>query len=129
MSKNSIQETLNKTAQILYDKKGMNILCLDLRGLSTITDFVIIAEGAVGRHVVALAQAVMDELAKLGLKPMRVEGMQTGDWVVIDYVEFMVHLFMPGIRDRYQLETLWGKGKIVDLNILVEDLNGEPGQL
>ncbi|HSX12389.1 MAG TPA: ribosome silencing factor [Rhabdochlamydiaceae bacterium] len=121
MNINSIHEVLNKTAQVIYDKKGMNILCLDLRGISTITDFVVIAEGAVNRHVVAIAQAIMDELSHLNLKPVRVEGLQTGDWVVLDYVEFMVHLFMPGIRDRYQLEGLWRKGKIVELKILISN--------
>lgn len=121
MSINSIHDTLNKTAQVIYDKKGMNILCLDLRGMSSITDFVIIAEGAVHRHVIAIAHAIVDELATLNLKPVRVEGLQTGDWVVLDYGEFMVHLFMPGIRDRYQLEGLWRKGKIIDLKILIEN--------
>ncbi|HSX04639.1 MAG TPA: ribosome silencing factor [Rhabdochlamydiaceae bacterium] len=118
-STTNVFEHLNKTAQVIYDKKGMNILCLDLRNISTITDYAIIAEGAVNRHVVALAQAIMGELAKHGLKPIRAEGMQTGDWVVLDFVEFMVHLFMPGIRDRYQLEELWRKGKIIDLKILL----------
>ncbi len=112
-------DILNKAAQVIYDKKGMNILCLDLKNISTITDYVIIAEGAVNRHVIAIAQAVVDELEKSGLKPVRVEGLQTGDWAVLDFGEFMVHLFMPGIRDRYQLEELWRKGKIIDLKILL----------
>jgi ribosome-associated protein len=114
-----ITDILNKAAQVIYDKKGMNILCLDLRNVSTLTDYAIIGEGAVNRHVIAIAQALIEELEKNGLKPVRVEGLQTGDWVVVDYVEFMVHLFMPGIRDRYQLEELWRKGKIIDLKILL----------
>lgn len=110
-------DLLNKVAQIIFDKKGMNILALDLRDISTISDYAIIAEGAVDRHVIAIAHAIIEDLEKIGVKAFRVEGMQTGDWVVIDYAEFMVHLFMPGIREKYLLEELWRKGKLVELKI------------
>jgi len=120
MHSTNITQNLNKAAQVIYDKKGLNILCLDLRHISTITDYAIIAEGAVNRHVIAIAHAVIDEMAKMGLKPVRIEGLQSGDWAVIDFGEFMVHLFMPGIRDRYQLEELWRKGTIIDLKILLD---------
>lgn len=110
-------DLLNKVAQIIFDKKGTNILGLDLRDLSTISDYAIIAEGAVDRHVIAIAHTIIEELEKIGVKPFRVEGMQTGDWVVVDYAEFMVHLFMPGLRDKYLLEELWRKGKIIELKI------------
>jgi ribosome-associated protein len=108
---------LNTIAQIIFDKKGSNILALDLRGVSTITDYVVIAEGNVDRHVVAIANAIEQTLAEQGIKPVHVEGLQTGDWVVIDYLQIMVHLFMPGLRDKYQLEQLWREGEIVDLQI------------
>lgn len=110
-------DLLNKVAQIIFDKKGTNILGLDVRNISTISDFIIIAEGAVARHVIAIAKSIIEEFSNMGIKPVRVEGLQTGDWVVIDYVDFMVHLFMPGIRDKYQLEQLWREGKIIDLKI------------
>jgi ribosome-associated protein len=109
------QELLNAIGQALYDKKGLNILALDVHNISTITDYVVIAEGNVDRHVIALARSVMDALNDLGVKPLYVEGLQTGDWVVIDYLQIMVHIFMPGMRDRYQLEQLWKAGSIVDL--------------
>lgn len=111
------QTVLNTIAQTIFDKKGINILVLDLRGISTITDFVVIAEGNVDRHVIAIGQAVEQALKERGIRPINVEGMQTGDWVVIDYLHVMVHLFMPGLRDKYQLETLWKAGKIVDVQI------------
>ena len=116
MSKDATQ-LLNAIAQAIYDKKGMNILALDLRKFSTITDFVIIAEGNVDRHVMALAQAVRDAMRKLGEEPLYTQGMTTGDWIVLDYVTVMVHLFMPGLRDKYHLEDLWREGEIVDLSI------------
>ncbi len=106
--------TLNKAAQIIVDKKGFNILALDVRGLSSITDYILIAEGNVDRHVAAIAHAIMEGM---GEKPLYVEGLQTGDWVVIDYSEIMIHLFMPGLREKYQLERLYPDSKIVELDI------------
>ena len=111
---------LNAVGQAIFDKKGSNILALDVREISTLTDFVVIAEGNVDKHVIALAHAVIQSLEKLGQKPLWVEGMKAGDWVVIDYLNIMVHLFMPGLRDKYQLEQLWREGHVVDLQI---DLN------
>ena len=108
---------LNTIAQVIFDKKGSNILALDLRGVSTITDYAVIAEGNVDRHVIAIANAVEQALAEMGVKPVHVEGLQVGDWVVLDYLQVMVHLFMPGMRDKYQLEKLWKEGAIVDLQI------------
>lgn len=109
---------LDAIAQTIFDKKGSNILGLDLRGLSTITDFVIIAEGNVDRHVVAIAQAIEEELKLKGRRPAHVEGLAYGDWVVLDYIDIMVHIFMPGLRERYRLEQLWKEGQIVDLDIV-----------
>ena len=111
--------TLNKIAQAIYDKKGFNILALDVRGLSSITDFIVIAEGNVDRHVIAIARSVVDELQTIGEIPYCVEGEADGDWVVVDYSSIMVHLFQPGMREKYQLESLWKEAKIVDLEINV----------
>jgi ribosome-associated protein len=121
MTKKDVNLILNSIAQTIYDKKGSNILALDVREFSSITDYVIIAEGNVDRHVVAIAAAIMDTLEKLGEKAVYVEGMQTGDWVVLDFIGVMVHLFMPGLRERYQLEQLWREGSIVDLQINVSE--------
>jgi ribosome-associated protein len=112
-----MNKLLNQVAQTIYDKKGMNILALDVRGVSTLTDYVVIAEGSVDRHVTAIAEALVQALKEAGHTPLHVEGLQTGDWVVLDYLDFMVHLFMPGLRDKYRLEELWKKGSICDLHI------------
>jgi ribosome-associated protein len=108
---------LNKIAQTIFDKKGINILALDVTGISTMTDYVIIAEGNVDRHVIAIGNAIIEALQELGFRAYTTEGMKSGDWVVIDYFNIMVHLFMPGLRDVYKLEELWREGKIVDLQI------------
>jgi len=111
------EELVHLIAQIIYDKKGRNILALDVRGISNITDYVVIAEGNVDRHVVSIARALIDELEKKGERALYAEGLQTGDWVVIDFIGIMVHLFEAGLREKYSLEKLWQEGKIIDLEI------------
>ena len=115
-----IQSTLNLIAQTLYDKKGFNILALDVHEVSTLTNYFIIAEGNVDQHVVALAKTVIEVLKKEGEIPIHVEGLDSGDWVVIDYLDVVIHLFMPGVRQKYQLEELWHDGKVFDLEINVK---------
>lgn len=115
--KETAQETLNAMAQIIYDKKGSNLLALDVRGLSSITDYLLIAEGNVDRHVISLAKALIDQMEEKGHKILHVEGLKMGDWVVLDYGSIIVHLFMPGLRQKYSLEKLWTDSKIVDLKI------------
>ncbi len=108
---------LNRIAQVIFDKKGINILGLDIRNISSLTDYVIIAEGNVDRHVIAIARAVIQILKEEGIYPVHTEGLQSGDWVVIDFMDIMVHLFMPGFREKYRLEELWKEGQILDFNI------------
>jgi ribosome-associated protein len=117
MTEVSAEELVRQIAQRIYDKKGFNILALDVRGISTMTEFFVIAEGTVDRHVKALSGSVLDVLAQFGENSYRVEGAQNADWMVIDCWRVVVHLFGPGLRDRYQLERLWSEGKIVDLQL------------
>jgi ribosome-associated protein len=117
MNKINLLFYLNAVAQTIFDKKGSNILALDVHDISTLTDYVIIAEGNIDKHVIAIARAIIKRLQQLGQIPMHVEGISVGDWVVIDYLHIMIHIFMPGFRDKYQLEQLWREGHIVDLQI------------
>ena len=113
-------DILNNIAQIIFDKKGCNILALDIRNISTLADYVIIAEGNIDRHLKAIAQAIEFEMKKVGLSPLYVEGGQSGDWIVLDYGDIAIHLFIPEMREKYALEKLWKEGKIVDLKIQIE---------
>jgi len=113
-------EKLQLAAQALYDKKGINILALDVKNISSLTDYILIAEGSVDRHVVAMAKEVIETLKKQGEKPIYVEGLQAGDWVVLDYLDYMIHIFMPGLRDKYQLEEMFRDGEIVDLKLKID---------
>ncbi|NDB87276.1 MAG: ribosome silencing factor [Alphaproteobacteria bacterium] len=115
--KRNDQFILNLIAQIIFDKKGMNILVLDVSKFSSLTDFIIISEGSVNKHVSGISQAVVDQLKAHGVYPKHVEGMDVGDWVVLDYTHFMVHILTPAIREKYYLEELWRDGEIVDVSI------------
>lgn len=114
----SPEALVGRIAQAIYDKKGMQIIAIDVRGISSITDFVVIAEGNVDRHVVAIARALEQDLFEQGYgHPAYIEGLENGDWVVLDYIHVMVHLFIPGLREKYQLERLWSQGKLIELEL------------
>jgi len=115
----SSRELLNHIAQAIFDKNGINILALDVRETSSITDYLIIAEGNVDRHVIAIGRNIIKAAHDIGADPYIVEGENQGDWLVIDFVDVAVHLFIPEVREKYQLEGLWRDGHIVDLDIIV----------
>ena len=118
MTKGS-HDTLNLIAQAIYDKKGFNILALDVRKISTMTDYYIIAEGNVDRHIRAISSLISEKMSETKLKPLHVEGLASGDWVVLDYGDVVIHLFTPDLREKYALEKLWHDSKIVDVKIQV----------
>jgi ribosome-associated protein len=117
--KNEPESLLNTIGQTLFDKKGFNILALDVKGISTLTDYFVIAEGNVDRHVIALAKEIVKKLKEQEIYPSHIEGLEQGDWIVVDYMEIVVHIFKPGLREKYRLEELWNDGKIVDLKFNV----------
>jgi ribosome-associated protein len=97
-----------RAAELLLDRKAFDVTLLDLRKVSTATDFFLIATGRSDTHVSAIADHLVDELKKEGVRPSGVEGMRGGRWVLADYVDFVVHVFHPAAREFYQLERLWG---------------------
>lgn len=109
---------LNAISQTIFDKKGFNILVLDVRGISTMTDYFLIAEGSVDRHVKSLSDAIKDQLAELAVPVIRSEGEKEAEWIVIDCGEYVIHIFIPELREKYALEEVWRKAKIVDVKII-----------
>lgn len=102
-----------RAAAVCLDVKANNVVILNLDGVSDMTDCFLIASGTSDTHVKSIAEHVMTELRKQGLKAHHVEGLSQGRWVLLDYVDFLVHIFHPTLRDFYQLERLWGDAELV----------------
>lgn len=92
---------------VLEDMKAKDITLLDVRGKSSITDYMIIASGTSSRHVTATAQDVAEKVKKAGVMPLGTEGQQVGDWILVDLGDVIVHVMMPDARSFYDLERLW----------------------
>jgi ribosome-associated protein len=108
-----LPEPVRQVVTAIEDRKGSQIAVLDLRGVNDATDFFVIASGTSDAHVRGLCDAVVDRLEILGLRPHHVEGASAGRWVLLDYVDFVVHLFHPEARAFYQLERLWHDAPVV----------------
>jgi ribosome-associated protein len=90
------------------ERKAADGVVLDLRHLSDAADYFIIVSGTSDTHVRAIAEHVIETLQADGVRPYMVEGLAQGRWVLVDYVDFVVHVFHPTLRAFYQLEGLWG---------------------
>ena len=99
----------------LDDIKAQNIAKLDVREMTTVTDYMIIASGTSSRHVQALADNVVEKATSAGHKPIGVEGEQGGEWILLDLQDVLVHVMLPKVREFYNLEKLWSLGPVRDL--------------
>jgi ribosome silencing factor RsfS/YbeB/iojap len=96
-----------RAAQIAIDNKAQDVVILDLRGVSDMTDFFIVASGTSDTAVRSIGQHVVEEMKKEGSPAHHIEGLEKGRWVLLDFVDFVVHIFHPTLRNFYQLERLW----------------------
>lgn len=101
-------EVVRQVVELALERKAYDVMALDLRGISSATDFFVMASGNSDVQVKAIAEHISDELREEGTRPGHVEGMQGGRWVLLDYIDFVVHVFHPRAREFYQLENLWG---------------------
>ena len=99
---------VERVAELALDRKAADVISLDLRGISSAADFFLIVTGMSDVHVRAIAEHIVDELRKEGVRPGHVEGVSAGRWVLLDYIDVVVHVFHPSAREFYQLEELWG---------------------
>jgi ribosome-associated protein len=97
------------------DKQAKDLIVLDLRKAAGFTDYFVIGSGTNPRQIRAIADAVMESLAALGAKPAHVEGYDRSEWVLLDYFDFVVHIFAPETRLFYGLERLWGSAERVEI--------------
>jgi ribosome-associated protein len=102
-------------ARAAESKKAYDIRVLDLREITSFTDFFVICSGTNSRQIQAISEAVAEELAKRGEHPVSVEGFQNAEWVLADYGDYIVHVFSDGAREYYDLERLWRHAKEVEI--------------
>jgi ribosome-associated protein len=94
-------------AGALDDLKAVDVHVLDVRHLTTVTDTMVVASGRSDRHVRAIAGAVVEQCKKAGFRPLGVEGERSGEWVLVDLADLVVHVMLPRVREFYNLEKLW----------------------
>ena len=104
-----------RAVQVALDNKAQDVVLLDLRGVTDMTDFFLIASGTSDTHVRSLGENIIAELKKEGSPVHHVEGLEKGRWVLLDFVDFVVHIFHPTLRNFYQLERLWADAEQVPL--------------
>ena len=104
MSNRALTETI---VSALDDLKARDVTVLDVHSLTTITDTMIVASGTSDRHVRSLAENLIEQCKKSGVRPIGVEGLEGGEWVLVDLPDVLVHVMLPKVRDFYNLEKLW----------------------
>jgi ribosome-associated protein len=111
-----LDERILQALHSAAEKKAADLTVLDLRGVASFTDFFIITSGANKRQVQAIADEVVEQSKKRGNRAARVEGYQSAEWILVDYGDFVVHVFDDRARRFYDLERLWRQGRRVDVS-------------
>lgn len=110
-------EKVHAVASMLNNKKAKDITAIEIKDLTTLGDYFVIASGSSNTQVKALCDAVEEGMTALGLEPLRKEGYQSAMWVVLDYTDVIVHIFYEKARDFYSLERLWADAPKIELNL------------
>jgi ribosome-associated protein len=99
---------MERAAELALERKASDVLLMDLREISSATDFFLLASGTSDIQVQAIAEHIIEGLKKAAVRPRHVEGLKEGRWILIDYFDFVIHVFHTSAREFYQLEVLWG---------------------
>jgi len=114
--KKKLTGEIAKAVRAALDKKAMEVVVLDLRQTPAFTDFFLLCSGQNQRQVHAIADAVEEALRAAKVRPNHVEGYDRGDWVLMDFFSFIVHVFTPQTREFYSLERLWGDAERIEVS-------------
>ena len=118
MADAGVMDSLRTAARAAADKKAFQIVGFEVSNLTSYTDSLLICSGASDRQVAAIADEVQRQLKKAGRRPLHVEGQRRSDWVLIDYGEFVIHVFTEERRAYYGLEGLWGDAPKLEADAL-----------
>ena len=106
-------ELAHAVVDVIAGKKAANILLLDMRGVTLLTDYFVLCDGTSNRQIGAIVDGLLEELRKAGTQPALVEGTPESGWMLVDFGSVIVHIFSPQQRTYYQLEELWKNASIV----------------
>ena len=109
-------ERIRRALSAALEKKALDLTVLDLRGIASFTDFFVITTGTNRRQCQAISDEVVEQLKRSGTRAARVEGFQTAEWILIDYGDFVVHIFDEKARRFYDLERLWREASRIDVS-------------
>jgi ribosome-associated protein len=112
----AIAQQVQRAAAILLDHKADDVVVLSLKGVSDMTDYFVIASGTSDTHVRSLGENLFEGLKKEGNPAHHMEGLPQGRWVLLDYIDFVVHVFHPTLRSFYQLERLWSDAQVIPVS-------------
>lgn len=113
----SSAEKAQHIAQTIVDKRGLDLVALDVHELSSFADCFLFVTGTSDRHARALADAIREALTRLGVRPLGVEGYEEGRWILVDFDDVIVHIFQAEVRQHYALERLWSDAPVLTLKL------------
>jgi ribosome-associated protein len=99
-----------------FDKKAQQVTVMDLRAAHAFTDAFVICSGQTPRQVKAIVEAIEEALRKMQVRPSHIEGLERAEWVLLDYFDFVIHVFTPDTRAFFGLERLWGSAEVVEVS-------------
>ena len=116
---NSYEQSI-LTAKAISSKKGLNIQLIEIGDIPSLADYMVIATGTSSTHVKAIADEVEYQLDEAGISVSHIEGYRSNSWILLDYVDVIVHIFSDEAREFYDLERLWQDGKEIDISDIVD---------
>ncbi len=120
-----MNEALKTAVKAVESKKGVDIVALDIRAVAAFADYFLICSGDSARQIQAIADEVQQKLAAGGHRPTHVEGYNNAEWILMDYLDLVVHIFSRKARAYYDLERLWRDAKVLDVAKLQEEAESE----
>ena len=115
MSATASEETVRRAARAAVAKKAVDLLVLDVQGVSSVTDYFLVCSGRSTTHVRTIIEGIREELKEAGTRPLHAEGTPESGWVLLDYGDVLMHVFLEETRAYYALERLWGDAPSVPL--------------
>ncbi len=120
-----MNQALKIAVKAVDDKKGIDVVVLDITSVATFTDYFLICSGDSTRQIQAIADEVQQKLAANGHRPAHVEGYNNAEWILMDYLDLVIHIFSRKARAYYDLERLWRDAKILEVPKLLEQAEPE----